>query len=141
MEMLLSPNDIGLLMVSPLVIKTLTCFLSSVAAGSNHPKDVETAYACILAHSGEILSMNEDDFAALQKEMSALESRRCDREGREYEDRYCGGHDPKCYQEQYDRCERSYEGHTYALMLDSALDWVSDNWASLRGLERYHDDK
>jgi len=57
-------------MVSPLVVKSITCFLSSLASGSNHPKDVEAAYACILANSGQILSMNEDDFATLQKEMT-----------------------------------------------------------------------
>ena len=128
-------------MVSPLIIKSITCFLSSLASGSNHPKDVEAAYACILANSGEIVSMNEDDFAALQKEMTALESRRCDKEGKDYEERYCNGNDRDCYREQYERCEESYKDHTMALMLDSALDWVSDNWNSLRGLERYHDDK
>ena len=132
---------LGLLMVSPLVLKSITCFLSSLASGSNHPRDVEAAYACILAHSNQILSMSEDDFAALQKEMTALESRRCDKEGREYEERYCGGKDPDCYKEQYDRCERSYEGHTYALMLDTTLDWISENWSYLRALEHYHDDK
>jgi len=130
-------------MVSPLVLKAMTCFLSSVASGANHPKDVEAAYACILAHSGEILSMNEDDFAALQKEMTALESRACDREADRYAERHCDRDTrseryDECYNRAYDRCERSYAGHPVQLGVDTFLGMVED---AAESLGRFIDEK
>lgn len=130
-------------MVSPLVLKAMTCFLSSVASGANHPKDVEAAYACILAHSGEILSMNEDDFAALQKELTALESRACDREADRYAERHCDRDTRsedyrECRGEQYDRCERSYEGHVFQLGFDTVVGMVED---AAESLGRFIDEK
>lgn len=76
---------------------------------------------------------SEEDFEALQKELTVMLSERCQREADRYADRHCDYNKrseryDECRGREYERCEDSYEGHTSALLLDRFLDWVDDRF-------------
>ena len=130
----MSPNRLGLVMVSPLVLKMLSCLLAATASNAQSPKDLKLAYEYVLTEYGAKLS--EEDFEALQKEMTALQSRACEREADKYADRHCDRDQrsrdyDECRGRQYDRCERSYEGHPFQLGMDTVLGIAEDMAESL----------
>lgn len=121
-------------MVSPLVLKMISCLLTATASNSQSPKDLKLAYEYLFTEYG--VKLSEEEFEALQKEMTALQSRACDREADRYADRHCDRDQrsreyDECRGRQYDRCERSYEGHPVQLGIDTFLGMVEDAAASL----------